>query len=105
MSISISTCDDDASSEQLLRGERHSQDVVNPEVECLELRREVTAPSQPENRSDASREAIRCTEPLKQGGAFLVIHVDYADVWPPRCEDLLRLYKIRGGAHHEQAVI
>ena|SRR2546429_5873194 len=96
-----STCDDDASSEQLLRGEGHSQDVVNPKVECLELRRKVTAPSQPENRGHASGEAIRCTEPLEQGGTFLVIHVDYADVWTPRCENLLGLRKIRCRAHHE----
>ena len=80
--------DDDRAGEQLLRRERHRQDVVDAEVERPQLRLEVAAPGQargPASRAPVRR--VRGAQPPEQGGAVVVVHVDHGQVRPPFGQD------------------
>ena len=72
--------DDDGPGEQLLGREGHREDVVDPQVECPQLRLEVAASSQSQGRRHALRQAVRGAEMLEQRGAVVVVHVDHGDV-------------------------
>ena len=99
------TTDDDRPGEQLLRRERRRQDVVHAEVERLELGRQVASPGQPEDRRPARLERVRGAEPLEQGRAVVVVHVDDRDVRHPFAEDALRFVEVTYGPDNEHAVV
>ena len=97
--------DDDRPGEQLLGRERHGQDVIDPQIERLELRLQVAAPGQAEDRCHAAAQAVRRPEPLEEAAAVVVIHVDDRHVRAPVDEDRLGLGQVARGADDEQPVI
>ncbi len=97
--------DDDGPGEQLLGREGHRQDVVDAEVERPELRLEVAASGEAEDRRRAPLQGVRGAEPLEQRGAVVVVHVDHGHVRAPLGEDRLRLGQVARRANDEQAVV
>ena len=66
---------DDRSGEELLRRERHSENVVYAKVECLELGLQVAATGQAEHGSDAARQRVGRSELTQQRRAVVVVQI------------------------------
>ena len=80
----------------------HGQDVVHAEVERRELRLQVAAPGQTEDRRhDVAGKRVRSPETLQQRRAVIVVHVDDADVRLPAVEDRLGLRQVMRGSDDE----
>ena len=97
--------DHDGPGEELLGRERRRDDVVHAEVERPQLRRQVAAPGQPEDRGHAGLERVRRPKALEQRRAVVMIHVDDGDVRRPSRERRVSLIDVADRPDHEQAVI
>ena len=99
------TRDDDGARQQLLGREGHRQDVVDPELEGPQLRLEVAAPGETQDRRDAPRQRVRGAHALEQGAAVVMVHVDHREVRLPLGQDRVRLGQAARGPDDEEAVV
>ena len=99
------TRDDHGARQQLLGREGHREDVVDPELEGPQLRLEVAAAGETEDRRDALREGVRGAHALEHGAAVVMVHVDHREVRLPLGQDRVRLGQVACGPHDEEAVV
>lgn len=97
--------DDDGPGQQFLRREWHRQDVVDAEIERLELRLEVAAPSEPKHRRRAPPEGVRRPKDPEQRRTVVVVHVDDGHVRPPLRQDRFRLGQTVRSTNDKEPVI
>ena len=76
-----------------------------PELEGPQLRLEVAAPGETQDRRDAPRQRVRGAHAPEQGGAVVMVHVDHREVRLPLRQDRVRLGQAARGPDDEEAVI